>query len=169
MQIQRGYNMPVRGCEFYLRMFNSISHSFAALVNSWVIELKFISTSGHVIFCLLYKHQWKKHDLLCNRHNDVDLFTCEDNLLFSHVKIWSFRAKAHLVFHWCLYNKGRYDTIYWRGTICTVSAPVTMKIQLGSHRLLFLFESDVKVQITCNTFQYWKRYETCILIKQRTT
>ena len=26
-------------------------------------------------------------------------------LLFSHVKISSFRAKAHLVFHWCLYNK----------------------------------------------------------------
>ena len=34
--------MPARGCEFYLRVFNSISHSFA--------------TSGHVIFCLLYKH-----------------------------------------------------------------------------------------------------------------
>ena len=26
-------------------------------------------------------------------------------MLFSHVKIPSFRAKAHLVFHWCLYNK----------------------------------------------------------------
>ena len=26
-------------------------------------------------------------------------------MLFSHVKISSFRAKAHLVFHWCLYNK----------------------------------------------------------------
>ena len=25
-------------------------------------------------------------------------------MLFSHVKISSFRAKAHLVFHWCLYN-----------------------------------------------------------------
>ena len=24
--------------------------------------------------------------------------------IFSHVKISSFRAKAHLVFHWCLYN-----------------------------------------------------------------
>ena len=34
-----------------------------------------------------------------------DLFTCEDNMLFSHVKISCFRAKAHLVFHWCLYNK----------------------------------------------------------------
>ena len=25
--------------------------------------------------------------------------------LFSRVKISCFRAKAHLVFHWCLYNK----------------------------------------------------------------
>ena len=25
-------------------------------------------------------------------------------MLFSHVKISSFREKAHLVFHWCLYN-----------------------------------------------------------------
>ena len=32
-------------------------------------------------------------------------FMCEDNMLFSHVKISCFRAKAHLVFHWCLYNK----------------------------------------------------------------
>ena len=26
-------------------------------------------------------------------------------MLFSHVKISSFGAKVHLVFHWCLYNK----------------------------------------------------------------
>ena len=25
-------------------------------------------------------------------------------MIFSHVKISSFRVKAHLVFHWCLYN-----------------------------------------------------------------
>ena len=25
------------------------------------------------------------------------------NMLFSHVKISSFHAKAHVVFHWCLY------------------------------------------------------------------
>ena len=29
-------------------------------------------------------------------------------MLFSHVKRSSFRAKAHLVFQWCLYNKGKY-------------------------------------------------------------
>ena len=31
-------------------------------------------------------------------------------VIFSHVKISSFRAKAHLVFHWCLYN----NTVYLR-------------------------------------------------------
>ena len=30
---------------------------------------------------------------------------------FSHVKISSFRAKAHLVFHWCLYNNKEYYTV----------------------------------------------------------
>ena len=28
-------------------------------------------------------------------------------MLFSHVKVSCFRAKAHLVFYWCLYNKTR--------------------------------------------------------------
>ena len=43
--------MAARGYEFYLRVFNSISHSFAEHE-----KIKFVSTSGHVIFCLLYKH-----------------------------------------------------------------------------------------------------------------
>ena len=29
-------------------------------------------------------------------------------VIFSHVKISSVRAKAHLVFHWCLYNNANY-------------------------------------------------------------
>ena len=29
-------------------------------------------------------------------------------VIFSHVKISSFRKKAHMVFHWCLYNKSGY-------------------------------------------------------------
>ena len=41
--------MTARGYEFYLRVFNSrcrVEHE----------KIKFISTSGHVIFCLLHKH-----------------------------------------------------------------------------------------------------------------
>ena len=43
--------MPASGYEFYLRVFISISR--------YRVEhekIKFISTSGYVIFCLLYKH-----------------------------------------------------------------------------------------------------------------
>ena len=29
-------------------------------------------------------------------------------VILSHVKISSFCAKAHLIFHWCLYNKYMY-------------------------------------------------------------
>ena len=74
-------------------------------------EMKFTSISEQVIFCLLCKHQWnttsacfQRCDLLCN-HNDSDLFMCEDDMLSSRVKIWSFCRKAQVVFHWCLYNK----------------------------------------------------------------
>ena len=55
-----------------------------------------------------------KGDLLGSLSNG-DIFTSEDNMLFSHVKTSCFRAKAHLVFHRCLYNK---DILY---TLCFLS------------------------------------------------
>ena len=65
--------MPARGYEF------DLTRSLCSLVRYRVehSKIKFISTSGHVIFCLLYKHQWKRRNLFCI-HNDV---------IFSHVKI----------------------------------------------------------------------------------
>ena len=39
----RGYYMPAHGYEFYLR----VEHE----------KINFTSTTGQVIFCLLYKHQ----------------------------------------------------------------------------------------------------------------
>ena len=45
----------------------------------------------------------ERRNVSCS-HSNHDLFTCEDNMLFSHVKISCFCAKAHLVFHWYLYN-----------------------------------------------------------------
>ena len=50
----------------------------------------------------------QRRDVSCS-HSNRDILTCEDNMLFSHVKISCFRAKAHLVFHWYLYNKSRYS------------------------------------------------------------
>ena len=43
--------MTARGYEFYLRVFHSISRCRVEHE-----KIKFISTSGHVIFCLLHKH-----------------------------------------------------------------------------------------------------------------
>ena len=47
----------------------------------------------------------ERRDSLCS-HSNRDIFTCENNMLFSRLKISCFRAKAHLVFHWYLHNKG---------------------------------------------------------------
>ena len=103
----RGYYMAARRYEISL------------CANEWHIfqheKRNFVSPSGHVIFYLLCKHQWntkpfhfrcERRDLLCNHSNGV-IFTCENNVLSSRVKISRFRAKAHLVFHWCLYYKMR--------------------------------------------------------------
>ena len=95
--LHKGYYMPVRRYEFYLRVFDLISHSFAVLTHEkscWTQEDEFISTSGLVMFCLLCKHQWKRRDLLCN-HNDGDLYTCEDNNNYFH--LWRYE-----VFTWKL-------------------------------------------------------------------
>ena len=110
--------MAVQRYEISLRVLKNISWVSAA--NEWNFfqheKRNFVSPRGHVMFYLLYKHQeipnhftlivfWcERHDLLCS-HSNGDIFTCEDNMLFSHVKISSFCAKAHLVFNWCLYNK----------------------------------------------------------------
>ena len=53
------YYMPAPGYEFYLQVFNSISYEERSERVRYPVEhekIKFVSTSGHVIFCLLYKH-----------------------------------------------------------------------------------------------------------------
>ena len=44
-------------------------------------------------------------------------------MIFSHVKISNFRAKAHLVFHWCLYNK----IVYYMAFICSCLNAICVK------------------------------------------
>jgi len=86
--------------------------TYITVTQGWVMSKE--NVSGKSAFtestCIYYinTNEIPNHfDLLCS-HNKGDISTCEDNMLFSHVKIWSFRAKAHLVFHWCLYNKSQY-------------------------------------------------------------
>ncbi len=54
-------------------------------------KINFISPSKHVIFCLLYKptnyDSALKHGKLVRKCFEIDIFTCENNMLFLHVKI----------------------------------------------------------------------------------
>ena len=58
--IHRGYYMAARRYEISLRVLKNISRVSAA--NEWNIfqheKRNFVSPSGHVMFYLLYKHQW---------------------------------------------------------------------------------------------------------------
>ena len=82
--------MPVHGYEFQTSSVQ-LNISLVRCTHSWDIdrveheEIKFIFTSGHVIFYILYQHWWKRHDFLCN-HNEGDLFTCEDIPLTNRVR-----------------------------------------------------------------------------------
>ena len=40
-------------------------------------------------------------------------YVASATVMFSHMKISSFRLKAHLVFHWCIYNKVLYLMIHF--------------------------------------------------------
>ena len=119
----RGYYTAAWRYKISLPVLKKISRVSAA--NKWNIfstrEEKFRISKRpcNVLFIIKNTNEIQNHFTLivfwCERrdllwsHSNGDIFTCEDNMLFSHVKISSFRAKAHLVFHWCLYNnKGYY-------------------------------------------------------------
>ena len=117
--INRGYYMATWRYKISLRVLKNISQ--VSTVNDWIIfstrEEKFhiSKRSRNVLFNYINTNELPNHftlivfwcvmcNLLCG-HSKGDIFTFEDNMLFSHVKISSFRANAYLVFHWCLYNK----------------------------------------------------------------
>ena len=90
-----GYYMARRRYEISLRVLKNISRVSASNY--------FINTNELPNHFTLIVFWCERRDLLCS-HSNGDIFTCENNMLFSRVKISCFRAKAHLVFHWCLYN-----------------------------------------------------------------
>ena len=85
--------------------------SFRVLINIFQHEKRnFVSPSGHVIFYLLYKHQWNTTSFH-ERHRKVRFsYVTIATVIFSRVKItcyihvWRYHV-FHLVFHWCLHNK----------------------------------------------------------------
>ena len=86
------------------------------LFKCWKIFHEWAQWTSEIFFQHLCKRQWTakpfhfysflvwKARFIMLSHSNGDIFTCEDNMLFSHVKIPSFCAKVHLVFHWCFYN-----------------------------------------------------------------
>ena len=64
-------------------------------------------------------------------------------MLFSPVKISCFRAKAHLVFHCYLYNKGKYHKEQMRNQSKYMLTPSSAKTRVTKSRLQgFSFASD---------------------------
>ena len=57
-------------------------------------------------------------------------------MIFSHVKISSFRAKAHLVFHWCLYNKSCFSCETKSGNFQT--QVTSLSNSQSEHRIRFI-------------------------------
>ena len=102
--VHRGYYMAARDKKFLFECWK-IFHAWVQQTSEIFFstrEENFVSPSDRVIFYLLYKHQWnaKPFYLKFSRsercgllwsHGNGDIFTCEDNMLFSHVKISSFR------------------------------------------------------------------------------
>ena len=56
----------------------------------------------------LARNNSRVESLLAGYHSNGDLFPSENNMSFLRVKISCLRAKAQLVFHWCLYNETNY-------------------------------------------------------------
>ena len=103
--------------EISLWVLKNISRVSAA--NKWNIfstlmqQHTFINTNDLPNHFTLIVFWCERCDLL-RSHSNSDFFTHEDNMLFSHVKIPSFRTKAHLVFHWCSCNKTYYIYSPWK-------------------------------------------------------
>ena len=74
-------------------------------------------------------------------HNDCDLFTCEDSVLFLRIRISTFRAKAHLVFYWCLYNK---FILYLNNILETCAEPWLYLSLLAAFLKEIVLSSDIE-------------------------
>ena len=96
--IHRKYYTAARRYEISLLVLKKYFTSERSRVKYMRREI-FISPSGHVMFYLLYKHQWNTKQYFGVK--GMIYYEAIATVIFSHVKISSFCTKAHLVFHWC--------------------------------------------------------------------
>ena len=76
-------------------------------------------------------------------------------MLFSHVKISCFRAKAHLVFHWCLYNKNSY-LWYDQGNYLNQTVLNWTQQKIEIRRLYVMWMHFLCSLCTLFVFAYWR-------------
>ena len=98
--------MAARRYEISLRVLKNISRVSAA--NTQIIKRRrnFVSPSGHVrFFYYINANEIPNHFALIAGVKGAIYHVAIATVIFSHVEISSFRAKARLVFHRCLYNK----------------------------------------------------------------
>ena len=90
-------------------------------------------------------------------HSNGDLFTCKDNMVFSHMKISCFCGKAHLVFHFCLYNKYMLFTDLGRSVLGETVPEVLSTASGGTQteRTVSPIRTDLGRWITFLFFSYW--------------
>ena len=122
--VYKGYYMSACRYEFYLRVFNYISLRYRFEQE----KIKFVvSTSGHVIFCLLYRQIARCCDaVFLLAQTEVAMTTVitsqvkDKNCIFTGYQI--FVTGKILVFHRCLYNKKKLSACFDELThiICTV-------------------------------------------------
>ena len=119
-------------------------------------------------------------------HSNGDLFTCKDNMVFSHMKI-CFCGKAHLVFHFCLYNKYMLFTGLGRSVLGetvpevlstasggtqtegTVSPNTDRPRPVNNIFIFFLlrFKSFRKILLQPPTYVCWRRARSCWCYSKR--
>ena len=88
-------------------------------------------------------------------HSSGDLFTCEDNMLISRVKISCSRAKAHLVFHWCLYNKyNKLFTAKIKDLRSTISRQKSSKPRSNCSFWQYFFWSAALLKLAINNYVF---------------
>ena len=107
----RGYYKVARRYEIFLWVLKNNQHA----------KGNFVSLSDHVMFYLSYKHQWNTKPFFGLK--GTVYYEAIATVIFSHVKIFSFSAKAHLVFHWCFYNKSISLNGYGKRNVCPFLFP----------------------------------------------
>ena len=98
------------------------------------------------MFYLFYKHQWNTKPFHFNSFGvkSAIYYVAIAKVIFSHVKISRFRAKAHLVFHWCLYNTWTILLVFSQSSYKELISRVLEAFKPGRF-LMTLFANEVSI------------------------